>query len=394
MSPQPLVLLSILSAGSSVRVLDFGRAGTEPPGSSLNSALLVGGSSGTVPDRFVLCSSTRQEKLDSKGSYILLGENGLPWLAFSVWKHGAGAQLWMAIQRDYWEKLYFIEKPVMTRFWIHLCADVDTITGNLTVSLNGRPSMTVNSERLKVKKPVTLENHLEIGISRTSGSQGGDQQFFGVVTNVNIFSHGKTFNISLESMSKKPCENVGDVLAWSQAEFDWTGPKRSETWEDREVCWTSAETYHLLLSPEMTWREAKHTCSTLGGGNISEIQDNEQLKKTLAWVKRTERGCKGLWLPITDEAEEGVYRNIYRGDEEQFLPWYEGQPNGGTTESYVSLVLDRSSFNDDSENYETCVSCTLDVDTVFKLRGLCKDSFLGILVNSPYYRNYIPYFRF
>ena len=144
----------------------------------------------------------------------------------------------------------------------------------------------------------------------------------------------------------------------------------------------------------MTWKEAKHTCSTLGGGNISEIQDQEELKKTLAWVKRTERACKGLWLPITDEAEEGVYRNIYRGDVEQFLPWYEGQPNGGTTESYVSLVLDRSSFNDDSENYETCVSCTLDVDTVFKLRGLCKDSFLGKLVNLPSYRNYIPYFRF
>ena len=220
MSPQPLVLLSILSAGSSVRVLDFGRAGTEPPGSSLNSALLVGGSSGTVPERFVLCSSTRQEKLDSKGSYILLGENGQPWLAFSVWKHGAGAQLWMAIQREYWEKLYFIEKPVMTRFWIHLCADVDTITGNLTVSLNGRPSMTVNSERLKVKKPVILENHLEIGISRTSGSQGGDQQFFGVVTNVNIFSHNETFNISLESMSKKP---------WKTLETCWPGPRLSLT---------------------------------------------------------------------------------------------------------------------------------------------------------------------
>ena len=66
------------------------------------------------------------------------------------------------------------------------------------------------------------------------------------------------------------------------------------------------------------------------------------------------------------------------GDLATYLPWREGQPNGGEDDNFVGLIpTGNASFLDVSERQLLCVSCKLSTTTRFKLRGLCKGTKLG-----------------
>ena len=145
-----IFLLSPCAA--SVRVFDFGGARSAPPGSPLSSATLINGQEERLTDRFVVCFSTKLTKLDEKSPFVLYGENNAPWLAFSFWSEGTG--LWAELQGK-WLNFHILEKP-WTHVWIHICADVDTVSGNISVFVEGRKPTTKNSERLKTNRPEYL----------------------------------------------------------------------------------------------------------------------------------------------------------------------------------------------------------------------------------------------
>ena len=56
--------------------------------------------------------------------------------------------------------------------------------------------------------------------------------------------------------------------------------------------------------------------------NISSLEKMTQLVRT-NWNE----SCPKIWTPYSDEGEEGVFKDIDTGEEAQFLPWFEGQPN-------------------------------------------------------------------
>ena len=68
-----------------------------------------------------------------------------------------------------------------------MCAQIDSVSGKISVSLNGRPPLTKRSEKLrKEDKPEQLENHLELGITDTQIVDGGKRSFNGKVSNVHF----------------------------------------------------------------------------------------------------------------------------------------------------------------------------------------------------------------
>jgi hypothetical protein len=365
---------------SALEVFDFGPARHSAPGAGLSSAVLSSAQTDRLPDRFILCSSTKQGKVDNKSPFLLYGQDDIPWLAFSHWLADDGSYLWVDIRHGrFWGKLHAIENP-LTHVWRHICADIDTTTGTLIVSLNGRTSLNMTTKYLRENKPDYLKGKLEIGLTKNvdDNVKAGTKlwrQFFGFVTNINIFHYDDTK--SVEKMSLNPCSNVGDYMAWDKADFDWKGINMTTLdIAPESICEIMPETYNVLLPTEMTRLEAKQGCNILGG-NMSKIIDENDLHNKVTWVKAEMSSCAILWTPFTDETKEGVYTNSNDGTIEHFLPWKEGQPNGGSSQNFVGAYLEHEHYGDWSANHRFCVSCDLHKETTFRMRGLCKSSYLG-----------------
>ena len=120
-----ILFLLLIGHTASVRVLDFTGARSGRPKSSLSSATLISGQELRLPNRFVLCFSTKLSKLDGKSSFVLYGENDKPWLAFSFWSKGTKVALWAEVQ-TIWTEFHYEDEDnePWTHVWLKVCADV------------------------------------------------------------------------------------------------------------------------------------------------------------------------------------------------------------------------------------------------------------------------------
>ena len=194
-------------------------------------------------------------------------------------------------------------------------------------------------------------------------------QFIGSVSNINLFDHNKKFH--LESLSKNPCVD-GDLLAWSKINFAITGDNVDIT-EDDDVC-SGKDSCDMMLPLMTSWWEADHQCKGLG--QMTGVGNEAELNRTVKLWQDSVLPCTGVWMPVNDDDEEGVFRNTNSGDLATYLPWREGQPNGG--EDFVALIpRGNTSLLDVSEIQLLFVSCKLSTTTRFKLRRLCMGTQLG-----------------
>ena len=351
---------------SSSKVLDFAPAKLSPSGFG---SVLTNLPEESFPDHFIICSSIKHSKINAKSPFVLLGENEKPWLAFSFWNYDTGVILWAEIQGT-WTKLDNVDRP-WTHVWIHLCADVDTITGNFSVSLNGKQPMMATNSKLVTNKPKKITTRLEVRWNQNSIYAAAEVQFIGSLTNLNIFYSSQEY--SLVRVSKKPCTD-GDYMAWSKIEFKQEVEAMKVT-EDDNVC-TAKDSYDIVLPMMASWHEADHQCKGLG--LMTQVENPKQLNSTVELVERSLLPCTGIWMPISDEDEEGVFKDTNSGDLVTYIPWREDQPNGGPNENFVGIILqDTASYWDLPGKYKLCVSCNLKATTSFNLRGLCKGTKLG-----------------
>ena len=268
--------------------------------------------------------------------------------------------------------MHKLEKP-LTHVWVHICADIDTKSGNFSFSLNGRNMLTAVIDSLMNNKPNILG--LEIGLSKLSFVGGVVKQFHGSVTNIQLFKVDK--KVSIEQLSNNLCDYEGDYLSWKDASVQIKGQNVIQTTGKVDtVCGNQSER-KVMLPNEYILMEAQHCCATLGGGRIPGINDKNELQEYVTLIKESQSACKGVWLPLSDEENEGVWIDTNTGQIETYLPWAPRQPNGGRAQNSAALSLDVLSYNDITKTDEFCASCILDTSTMFRLQGLCPKSYLG-----------------
>ena len=366
-----LVLVVLTGTASTMKVFSF----TSSVGNvQLSSAVLSNGPSLALPEKFIVCFAMKQDKIDRSSPFLIRDRKSYSWIAPSIWNLG-GIFIWFDLNKGEWLKFQKIEKP--WKFWTHVCAHIDSVSGNISVSLNGGPPLTRRSEKLrKEDKPDKLENHLELGITDTQIVGGGKRSFNGKVTNVH-FHYADGLN-SLASLSGSPCETKGSYLEWSDMTFTKNGPGVFEMEEDKkEVCHVLPDSYNVLLPVKTTWNHADHLCRVLGGGMMTGIEDDQAMRDLASKVKDGSRSCPLLWLPLSDARKEGFWENTNTKDLSKFLQWGVGQPNGLTTQNHAALDVENLLFLDYSSETKECVSCALKTTTILNLRGVCPDSYLG-----------------
>lgn len=92
-----------------------------------------------------------------------------------------------------------------------------------------------------------------------------------------------------------------------------------------------------------------------------------------------ESACEQAWTPLTDEEEEGIFRNMITGSVGSYLPWHFGNPDGSDKDNNVVLDFQAKAFLDvPGKSWAiVCPACDLQVSTMLSLIGSCSDSFFS-----------------
>ena len=368
-----LHLLFFATSVASMRVFVFNSTGDGEEAES--TAILSKSPEQPLPENFTVCFAMKQDKIDGRSPLLIRDRNNQPWIAISIWDHSGVLGLWGEVGKRDWKMFQVFERP--WKFWSHICAGIDTGSGMMSVSVDGRPSVSKHFERLKEgSRPLRLENKLDIGVTETEIAYGGKRPFLGEVSNIqfHFFDESKP----PELLSKDPCLTNGTYLAWSDMTFEGTGNNAvyEIEREELEVCDVLPDFYNALLPGHITWLKADYLCKVLGGGSMTGVEDEKDIERLASWVGSV-GSCPVVWLPLSDERKEGFWENTNSNSEAKFLRWSSEQPNGFRTQNHAGLSLEHFHFGDFHAKATHCASCTLSTAAILTMRGVCKDSFLG-----------------
>ena len=375
-------LFLFASKGGAIKVFNFDDTTRASAVDNLSYVSLSNSPTDELPERFILCSSHIQRKIDNKNFYVLYDDENVPWFSLSIWEVGGNITLWAEAKNGWWHNFGNTGKP-WTNFWMHICIDIDLIAGKLSASINGRPIVTEEAAELLTDKPSKL--NLILGLVDHSWQRG--QQFPDSVANINVFhSSGQK---TIGQLSMNPClfASAGDYMAWSEMTWNKTGKYMRELEvEDGIVCDVGKD-YKIPLPIEMTWPETKQTCTNLGHAKVTEVSTKDELFEFVTWFDKEHGPCRDIWTPFTDDKEEGVFISTNNDKPVDFLPWMIGQPNGGTLQNNLAIRATSdglSNITSESLNYhdvkysnQYCGSCSLDKRTSFTLWGRCEFTYLG-----------------
>ena len=139
-----LHLLLFATSVASMRVFVFNSTGDgEEPAST---AILSKSPEQPLPENFTVCFAMKQDKIDGRSPLLIRDRNNQPWIAISIWDHSGVLGLWGEVGKRDWKMFQVFERP--WKFWSHICAGIDTGSGMMSVSVDGRPSVSKHFERL------------------------------------------------------------------------------------------------------------------------------------------------------------------------------------------------------------------------------------------------------
>ena len=339
-------------------------------GGNISYATIKGAEDLTLPDNFILCTSHLQTSVDGRSFFTIWGTGETPWLSLSVWVSPGQSILWLRNTKQYF-RLLNIEQ-VWLNFWIHTCMQVDTGAGSVTISVNGKEPVVVTVTDLQFQKPKMITEKLFLGLSDQQAPED-PQQFVGSVTNVKLFKDDNTRYV--KEIVNNLCEEQGDIIANNNTEWEKHGMVREHDADIWEVCYKKPS-YMVAIPEQMDFTQGLNICQKLGGGEMVELRNREDMEYTLALLHNS--SCEYLWTPLSDQDLEGEFRNVNTGSLAAYLPWHEGQPDGLDAQNSVVLDIGLHAYRDLAGTWpHTCTSCDLPVEATFSLIGNCKDSYLG-----------------
>ncbi|MCH1499432.1 MAG: hypothetical protein L7U83_10235 [Akkermansiaceae bacterium] len=103
---------------------------------------------------------------------------------------------------------------------------------------------------------------------------------------------------------------------------------------------TAAPEYQIIEG-NFTWQEAKADAETKGG-RLAVLDTQAKIDAANAFIQPDD---PGVWIGLTDEAQEGLWKWI-TGEPLTVSNWYEGEPNNLGNEDYATIWSDTLAWND------------------------------------------------
>lgn len=142
-------------------------------------------------------------------------------------------------------------------------------------------------------------------------------------------------------------------------------------------------------------------CVALGRGKMTFVKSAEELIDFFGKFQKTllPHLCRAIWTPLSDQEEEGSFKNLIDPTFPTFIPWARGQPNGAHIENGVSIRWNPTkpgfapAYYDQNEHQgkekSICSSCSLAEDFSLRLWGACRDTLLG-KIDPTHLNSFIP----
>ena len=358
-----LLVILLLNPGYSLKMFAF-----ENP-IDQNIAHIILKTPSTIPQNFTFCSSFKENYVDGRSFFTIYDESHKPWMALSNWLPGNTIIMWLQIN-TVWIKIR--EVPFYwTNFWIHVCIYVDTLSDNVSISLNGEQPLSYIVPGLSLVETKDLQGRLYIGLSEHDKKP--QRQFEGQVANMNLLSAMDSRGI--QNMSANLCGVVGDIVN-PDVQWENVGLVKEKVGKESDIC-NRNQTYTVAFSARVNWNEAVQICDKLGGGNLTEAMNKRNLDEIISLFETMNSSCKHVWTPLVDEELEGEFKSSVTSQLVSYLPWKEGQPDGGDTCNHVNINMDTKLYHDTSRTFLNCFVCDLYKATVFFLLGVCETSYFG-----------------
>ncbi|MDB4763965.1 hypothetical protein OAG21_01870 [Akkermansiaceae bacterium] len=118
---------------------------------------------------------------------------------------------------------------------------------------------------------------------------------------------------------------------------------RSLTDEEISSLYTleSQNSQFQIIEGNFTWQEAKADAETKGG-RLAVLDTQAKIDAANAFIQPDD---PGVWIGLTDEAQEGLWKWI-TGEPLTVSNWYEGEPNNLGNEDYATIWSDTLAWND------------------------------------------------
>lgn len=242
---------------------------------------------------------------------------------------------------------------------------------------------------------IPLNSTLVLGQEQDLLAGGYDvvQIFRGHMAEVNLWNRSLTQG-EVEDMASCRTASYGNIFSSDRDDVEVLGA----TWESRDLSSLCEKTEEFVIFPEMRYlSESRQVCQRFGYEVFGPRtkQSNERLfKESLQFTKSCSSNYH-LWLGLTDEEEEGVWRTFIDHDPVSDT-YFEGiEPNGKRGENCLLMFRPNGKWVDTkcSLAWPACTPCEKMEGVPLRLRGLCyekqEESYYEVLG----YRNGKPYFH-
>ena len=113
-----------------------------------------------LTDSFTLCSSFKQNNINDSGIFTINGKDDKTWMFLGTWKSENNFKIWIKVS-SVWNVIENIS-PFWMNFWIHVCIHADKKSGDVSISLNGEPTLSFNMP-LGAQKAANLQGKFFLG---------------------------------------------------------------------------------------------------------------------------------------------------------------------------------------------------------------------------------------
>ena len=343
----------------------------EPSSENEISHIRLSGPPHNLPNQFIFCMS-HIESFIGQNFFTILGEDDQAWMSMSIWYGTGSPVLWMRAGIT-WHRIAEM-KPFWLNFWLHTCVQININDGKIRVNLNNLKPITFMINGLKANMPTSLQEKMLIGVSE-QGKEDDPKQFVGSVANIQLLEDNGQNNIT--EIVTNMCDEREAILAYSSMTWTMIGNVSETEAPSSEICFHNSS-YKLGIPAQMSLEHGILACA-VASGKMASIEHFEELDNIVSIFET--HVCQNLWVPLSDDQEEGIFTNIYDKKLANYLPWLPGAPDGGSDENEVILDISLKLYNDVGAAFkQSCTICEIPVNTTFTLIGGCEDTFLGEII--------------
>ena len=339
-----------------------------------------------LPSSFTICSSVHMHFMTFIISfYQLYQDDGKPWFMWLIRTERDLKRFQEHLELRFSDQILggLDTVPIMPNSWYHACTALDTVSGHITIVVNGHIIFDqVLEEFNNFKKPKSLEGRLGLFKVAYPIDSGMWLNLRTRLTNLNVYNSALTDDKMINLTDGESCSEEGDYLSWKEAQWNVTGYINQETTiKEEALCFQPRSNLVLFTAKFVDWEDCMLFCEKFPNTRSPSVRTDKELLEMMRAVKRIQNlnpreMVLPYWIAVTDSKIEGQWVDYYTSDPVDIKGVAAGKIDGGEIQNCGLILTARGGWQDWECRTRSQVMCLCESkgQMFLTLRGLCPDS--------------------